>query len=187
MIRAASKNHAYVAIRHRSGRLCRRRRTDYRMNGVPVACLPQEARAKRLRPTAAYDAAISNWMAEDHWDRRAAWRAFGGTLAQVMRYGENPHQTAASMSRRQAAGRRHGDGRSRASSFPTTTSTTPTRPSSLVSGVRPRRGCAACAIIKHANPCGVADRRPPAARPIKARWPATAPRPSAASSRSTAA
>ena len=45
---------------------------------------------------------------------------------------------------------------------------------------------AACAIIKHANPCGVAEGARPASTPIARRWPAIRSRPSAASSRSTA-
>ena len=47
-------------------------------------------------------------------------------------------------------------GRCRASSSPTTTSTTPTRPTSAspssIPSARP-----ACVIVKHANPCGVAE------------------------------
>ena len=47
-------------------------------------------------------------------------------------------------------------GRCRASSSPTTTSTTPTRPTNA-SPSSIRRAPPACAIIKHANPCGVAE------------------------------
>ncbi|MBP0575821.1 bifunctional phosphoribosylaminoimidazolecarboxamide formyltransferase/IMP cyclohydrolase, partial [Mycobacterium tuberculosis] len=43
---------------------------------------------------AAYDAAISNWLAAAEGEHTPRWRAFGGRLAEVMRYGENPHQMA---------------------------------------------------------------------------------------------
>ena len=45
--------------------------------------------------TAAYDAAISNWFAGELGDTSPAFRALGGSLAETMRYGENPHQAAA--------------------------------------------------------------------------------------------
>ncbi len=51
--------------------------------------------AKAYARTAAYDAAISNWFAETLKDDAPDYRAFGGKLIQALRYGENPHQSAA--------------------------------------------------------------------------------------------
>ena len=43
----------------------------------------------------AYDAAVSAWMAGHAGETAPRRRAFAGTLAQTLRYGENPHQRAA--------------------------------------------------------------------------------------------
>ncbi|TNE40142.1 MAG: bifunctional phosphoribosylaminoimidazolecarboxamide formyltransferase/IMP cyclohydrolase, partial [Alphaproteobacteria bacterium] len=53
--------------------------------------LAQKAYAR----TAAYDAAISNWFADEIGEAAPKRKAFAGTLAQTLRYGENPHQSAA--------------------------------------------------------------------------------------------
>jgi phosphoribosylaminoimidazolecarboxamide formyltransferase / IMP cyclohydrolase len=45
--------------------------------------------------TAAYDAAVSTWMAGAIGEATPRRRAFAGTLRQTLRYGENPHQGAA--------------------------------------------------------------------------------------------
>jgi len=57
--------------------------------------LRQKLAAKAYARTAAYDAAISNWFAETLKDDAPDYRAFGGKLIQALRYGENPHQSAA--------------------------------------------------------------------------------------------
>ena len=50
---------------------------------------------KAFARTAAYDSAISNWLARETHEAAPDWRAFGGKLASALRYGENPHQAAA--------------------------------------------------------------------------------------------
>jgi len=86
-------------------------------------------RKRPIARTAAYDAAISNWFANELGEATPAYRAFGGKLAEALRYGENPHQDAAFYrTAEKALRRRRPPGRCRASSFPTTTSTTPTQP-----------------------------------------------------------
>ena len=57
--------------------------------------LRQKLAAKAYARTAAYDAAISNWFADRLHDSAPDYRAFGGKLLQSLRYGENPHQSAA--------------------------------------------------------------------------------------------
>jgi phosphoribosylaminoimidazolecarboxamide formyltransferase/IMP cyclohydrolase len=94
-------------------------------------------------------------MAGRHgWQRHPRRRAFAGTLAQTLRYGENPHQAAAFYT----------DGRpgpawpprvqqGKALSYNNINDTDAAF--ELVSEFDPADG-PACAIIKHANPCGVA-------------------------------
>ena len=94
MVRASAKNHAYVAIVTDPG--------DYaavinalEMNiGSLSLDFRKKLAAKAFARTAAYDAAISGWFAEALDIEHPAWRAFGGQLEAVMRYGENPHQSA---------------------------------------------------------------------------------------------
>ena len=63
--------------------------------GATTLALRQKLAAKAYARTAAYDAAISNWFAQQLGDAAPAFRAFGGKLAEALRYGENPHQPAA--------------------------------------------------------------------------------------------
>src|SRR5674536_323996 len=95
MIRAAAKNHADVTVVVEPA--------DYEKvlaelalhNGMTTLELRQKLAAKAYARTAAYDAAISNWFADTLHDSAPDYRAFGGKLIQSLRYGENPHQSAA--------------------------------------------------------------------------------------------
>jgi len=51
--------------------------------------------AKAYARTARYDAAISSWYADAMGEKTPSSAAFAGTLRQTLRYGENPHQSAA--------------------------------------------------------------------------------------------
>ncbi len=94
MTRAAAKNHAYVTVVTDP--------VDYdevlaALDGnsgkVPLSLRKRFAQ-KAFARTAAYDAAISNWLARELEVSAPDYRAVGGKLAEVMRYGENPHQSA---------------------------------------------------------------------------------------------
>src|SRR6202167_2625053 len=95
MIRAAAKNHDDVAVVVEAG--------DYQAvldelaahQGATTLTLRRRLAAKAYARTAAYDAAISNWFAAELKTEAPDFRAFGGRLIQALRYGENPHQTAA--------------------------------------------------------------------------------------------
>ncbi len=95
MIRAAAKNHADVAVVVEPD--------DYQAllaelkthHGATTPALRKRLAAKAYARTAAYDAAISNWFAATLGDGAPVFRAFGGRLAEALRYGENPHQSAA--------------------------------------------------------------------------------------------
>jgi phosphoribosylaminoimidazolecarboxamide formyltransferase/IMP cyclohydrolase len=82
-------------------------------------------------------------------------RAFAGTLAQTLRYGENPHQSAAfyvdGSNRPGVATARQWQGKELSYNNINDTDAA----FELVSEFDPAK--AACAIIKHANPCGVAE------------------------------
>ena len=158
MLRAAAKNHAYVGVVVDSA--------DY----VTVvkelkenACSLSDANryylaGKAYAHTANYDASVSNYL--NSWDGHGGHRLYPSTYTmqfhklQDLRYGENPHQTAAFY---QQAG----------------------APAGTLAGARQLQGKAlsynniadadtalecvlefsetACVIVKHANPCGVAQ------------------------------
>ena len=92
MIRAAAKNFAHVAV------LTDPDQYDTFLDGfdgtVPLEQRRDLAQAAFAR-TAAYDAAVSNWMANTFVVDAPPSRAVAGRLAAEMRYGENPHQSAA--------------------------------------------------------------------------------------------
>lgn len=110
---------------------------------------------KAFARTAAYDAAISNWFAAALEEPAPAYRAFGGKRIMALRYGENPHQSAAFYrgpepgigitSARQLQGKEL--------SYNNVADTDAAL--ELVAEFDPEKS-AAVAIIKHANPCGVA-------------------------------
>ena len=105
--------------------------------------------------TAAYDAAVSTWLAGALGEPAPRRRAFAGTLAEALRYGENPHQGAA-FYRDGSAGPGVATARQlqgKALSYNNINDTDAAF--ELVAELAPADG-PACAIIKHANPCGVA-------------------------------
>src|ERR1700733_5698322 len=156
MIRAAAKNHDDVTVVVEA--------RDYQAvldelaanKGATTLTLRRRLAAKAYARTAAYDAAISNWFARELKTDAPDFRAFGGRLIEPLRYGENPHQTAAFYrtpdirfgvaTARQAQGKQL--------SYNNINDTDAAY--ECVAEFDPAR-TAACAIIKHANPCGVAE------------------------------
>jgi phosphoribosylaminoimidazolecarboxamide formyltransferase/IMP cyclohydrolase len=51
--------------------------------------------AKAFARTAVYDSAIAEYFSRKAGDSAPSFAAVGGTLIQTLRYGENPHQSAA--------------------------------------------------------------------------------------------
>jgi len=158
MIRAAAKNYADVAVVVDPA--------DYEKvlgemavdNGMVSFELRRKLAAKAYARTAAYDAAISNWFAETLHNDAPDYRAFGGKLVEALRYGENPHQTAAFY---RSPGRRFGVATARQLqgkqlSYNNINDTDAAY--ECVAEFDPSR-TAACVIVKHANPCGVAEGR----------------------------
>ena len=95
MIRGAAKNHGDVAVVVDV--------EDYTLiihelennKGATTLATRKALAAKAYARTSAYDAAISNWFASELHQTTPEWRGFGGKKIEVMRYGENPHQSAA--------------------------------------------------------------------------------------------
>ncbi len=156
MIRAASKNFndvaVVVAVEDYAPVLA-----ELQANGAATTlALRQRLAQKAFARTAVYDAAISNWLAEQIGVDAPAYRAFGGALAEVLRYGENPHQSASFY---RTPERRFGVATARQLqgkqlSYNNIGDTDAAF--ELVAEFDPER-TAAVAIIKHSNPCGVAE------------------------------
>jgi phosphoribosylaminoimidazolecarboxamide formyltransferase / IMP cyclohydrolase len=154
MLRSAAKNHDFVTVI-----------TDVEDYPALLAELERTGGSTRREfrracaltafgRTAAYDAAVSGWLAGALGEAAPRRRSFAGTLAQALRYGENPHQGAAFY--------RDGSGRpgvatarqlqGKALSYNNINDTDAAFELVAEFG----GGGPACAIIKHANPCGVA-------------------------------
>ncbi len=180
MLRSAAKNHGFVTVVTDV--------EDYQPllaelehgQGATSLAFRRAAALTAFGRTAAYDAAVSGWMAGALEEPSPRRRSFAGTLAQPLRYGENPHQGAAfyrdGSERPGVATARQLQGK--ALSYNNINDTDAAF--ELVAEFAPADG-PACAIIKHANPCGVARGATPLATPTAPPTTATAPRPSAAS------
>src|SRR5690242_8921161 len=156
MIRAAAKNHDDVAVVVDA--------SDYQAvldalnanQGATTRTLRRKLAAKAYARTAAYDAAISNWFAAELNTEAPDFRAFGGRLIQALRYGENPHQKAAFYrlpdKRPGVSTLRQLQGKELSYNNINDTDAA----FECVAEFDPKR-TAACVIVKHANPCGVAE------------------------------
>ncbi len=155
MIRAAAKNHAYLTVIVDPADYAAVLAEIAEKGGVSFA-LRQKLAAKAYARTGAYDAAISNWFYATLGETTPTFRAFGGELAEVMRYGENPHQMAGFYKtgevRPGVATARQLQGKQLSYNNINDTDAA----FELVCEFDPGR-TAAVAIIKHANPCGVAE------------------------------
>jgi len=159
MIRAAAKNHAGVGVVVDAA--------DYDAvlaeiagHGGLTASLRRRLAADAFARTAAYDAAVSAWMAAQAGQTAPRRRAMAGALRQPLRYGENPHQRAAfyvdGSDRPGVASARQVQGKEL--SYNNIADTDAAFEAVAELADRP-----ACVIVKHANPCGVATAAAPAA------------------------
>jgi phosphoribosylaminoimidazolecarboxamide formyltransferase / IMP cyclohydrolase len=156
MIRAAAKNHEDVAVVVDPG--------DYPAliaelaahGGMTTLALRRHLAAKAFARTAAYDSAIANWFASELNEITPDYRAFAGKLIEKLRYGENPHQAGAFYRtpevRLGVATARQVQGKQLSYNNVNDTDAA----YECVGEFDPARG-AACVIVKHANPCGVAE------------------------------
>ncbi len=155
MIRSAAKNHAFVTVvtdvQDYDALLAELDAND----GQTTYAFRQRLAQTAYGRTAAYDTAVNTWMAGALGVDQPRRRTFAGTFAQTMRYGENSHQQAAFYT----------DGTGRAGvatavqhqgkelSYNNINDTDAAF--ELVAEFDPADG-PAVAIIKHANPSGVA-------------------------------
>ena len=93
LIRAAAKNHDFVAV------LTDPAQYDsflaaFAAEGATSLVLRRHLAGEGYARTAAYDAAIAAWFAEARGDTLPERLTIAGTRRQILRYGENPHQSA---------------------------------------------------------------------------------------------
>ena len=154
MIRSAAKNHGYVAVCTDADAMAQVLHA-LQADGDTSLELRKRLAARAFARTAAYDASIAGWFAGQTGDWLAPRLTLGGVRLQTMRYGENPHQSAAFYSTGEArpgvAVARQLQGK--ALSYNNVADTDAAF--ELVAEFDPAES-AAVAIIKHANPCGVA-------------------------------
>jgi phosphoribosylaminoimidazolecarboxamide formyltransferase/IMP cyclohydrolase len=156
MIRAAAKNHAEVAVVVDPSDYAAVLAELRQHGGATTLALRRKLAAKAYARTGVYDAAISNWFADQLSDPAPAFRAIGGHLIEPLRYGENPHQSAAfyrtSDLRPGVATARQVQGKKLSYNNINDTDAA----YECVAEFDPQR-TAACVIVKHANPCGAAE------------------------------
>ncbi|GAD58834.1 bifunctional phosphoribosylaminoimidazolecarboxamide formyltransferase/IMP cyclohydrolase [Brevundimonas sp. BAL450] len=151
MIRSSAKNHGYVAV-------CVDRESideavaALKADGSTSLALRKRLAARAFARTAAYDAAVSGWFAGQVEDAAPARKTIAGSLAQTLRYGENPHQAGAfyrtSETRPGVANARQLQGKELGYNNIADADAA----YELVAEFEEP----ACVIVKHANPCGVA-------------------------------
>ena len=153
MIRSAAKNHDFVTVVTDAA--------DYETvmaelvlhQGATTLATRRRLAGKAYARTAAYDAAISAWFAQQQGETLPERFALAGALQQRMRYGENPHQEAAlyrdGSTRPGVATARQLQGKELSYN---NLADADAALEQVAEFERP-----AVAIIKHANPCGVAE------------------------------
>ncbi|CAB4702047.1 unannotated protein [freshwater metagenome] len=146
MLRGAAKNHGSVAV------ICQTSQYDHLLESIKNGGFTQKERKQLalevFRTTAEYDLAIANWLGAN--DELPEWYGQIWRRDNVLRYGENPHQKAGIYSGGPAgivnAVQLHG----KEMSFNNYTDA-----ESAWRAVLDHRD-SAVAIMKHANPCGIA-------------------------------
>lgn len=158
MIRAAAKNHRFVGVVVDVEDYTALMAELDAHDGQTAYAFRQRLAQTAYARTGAYDAAVSTWMADAIGDPAPRRRVVAGRLAQTLRYGENPHQAAAfytdGSDRPGVATAQQLQGKELSYNNINDTDAA----FELVSEFLPADG-PACAIIKHANPCGVARGR----------------------------
>ena len=155
MIRAAAKNHSYVTVVTDPADYAEvLSALDAGSGQIPLDLRKQMA-ARAFARTAAYDAAIAGWYAKTLSLETPRYFSIAGKLSEKLRYGENPHQFAglylSGDKRPGVANAQQLQGKQLSWNNINDTDAA----FELVSEFDPDRS-AAVAIIKHANPCGVA-------------------------------
>jgi phosphoribosylaminoimidazolecarboxamide formyltransferase/IMP cyclohydrolase len=153
MVRAAAKNHDFVAVVTDPAQYDDLLAEMKAQGGGTTLEFRKRLAAAAYAHTASYDAAVSGWFAGQLGEEYPASLTVAATLRQKLRYGENPHQTAAfyvtDTPRAGVANAIQIQGKELSYNNINDTDAA----FDLVSEFTDQP---AIAIIKHANPCGVA-------------------------------
>jgi len=155
LIRAAAKNHASVTVVVDPADYLTVLAEIESHGGATSPDFRKRLAAKAFARTGAYDAAIASWFAETLGYPTPAQRVLAGSLIHALRYGENPHQSAAFY---RTSDSRHGVATAvqvQGKELSYNNLNDADAAYELVAEFDPG-ATAAVAIIKHANPCGVA-------------------------------
>jgi phosphoribosylaminoimidazolecarboxamide formyltransferase/IMP cyclohydrolase len=153
MLRAAAKNHERVTVITAPADYADLLAELDRNNGSTDFAFRQLCAAKTYSHTAAYDSMVSRWMMREVKQDLPQQISFAGNLQQSLRYGENPHQQAAIYT----------DGSNRAGVVTATQiqgkelSYNNLNDTDAAYELVSEFAAPTVAIIKHANPCGVAQ------------------------------
>ena len=158
MVRSAAKNHRYVTIVTDPADYDSLYEELAQNDGATTLEFRKRMAAKAFAATAAYDSMISQWFAfADQGERFPRSVSMTRTLAGPLRYGENPHQNAALYL---PAGP-HATGLPQAQQVQgkeLSYNNYNDAHAALELAAEFRGGDPAVVIVKHANPCGVAQR-----------------------------
>ncbi|WP_428490250.1 bifunctional phosphoribosylaminoimidazolecarboxamide formyltransferase/IMP cyclohydrolase [Rhodopila sp.] len=155
LIRAAAKNHDFVTVLVDPGQYDEMLEQLASSGGTSLR-LRRRLAGEAYARTAAYDAAIGGWLAGQQEDIFPKRLTVSGERLQTLRYGENPHQAAAFYAAFDPWGRRFG----------VATAVQVQGKELSYNNLNDTDAAFECvaefeaptiAIIKHANPCGVAS------------------------------
>jgi phosphoribosylaminoimidazolecarboxamide formyltransferase/IMP cyclohydrolase len=156
MLRSAAKNHDAVTVVVDPADYPRVLAALQANDAAALHALRRALAAKVFAHTAAYDAAIAAWFAEQAGERFPERLVLAAERAQPLRYGENPDQRAAFYVERQGAGlgalvQRGGKELSFNNLLDLEGALLAAEPFAAAAD-----GAACCAIVKHTTPCGLA-------------------------------
>jgi phosphoribosylaminoimidazolecarboxamide formyltransferase/IMP cyclohydrolase len=156
MLRSAAKNHAYVAVLTDPADYADFIAELAATGGASRLATRRRLAAKAFAATAAYDSAIASWFAfADQQQMFPDALSFALSRGEVLRYGENPHQQAAFYAPRRIGA--PGIGQARQVQGKALSYNNLNDADGALELIAEFRDAAPCvAIIKHANPCGVA-------------------------------
>jgi phosphoribosylaminoimidazolecarboxamide formyltransferase/IMP cyclohydrolase len=152
MVRSAAKNHAYVTIVTDPADYAGVMAEMQQNGGATHADTRKKLAAKAFARTASYDAAISNWFAGELGEALPERFTFSGLRQGALHYGENPHQGAAFY----ATGEEPVSLATAKQVQGTALSYNNLNDASAAFELVREFDVPCVAIIKHANPCGVA-------------------------------
>ena len=155
MIRAAAKNHEFVTVVVDPADYTQVETELSAGASTTTQATRRRLAAKAFARTASYDAAISQWLGSQIGEELGPFFATGGARIQSLRYGENPHQSAAFYA---APGKQFGIAAARQIQGKELSYNNINDTDAALECLAEFATSldAACVIVKHANPCGVA-------------------------------